>query len=227
MKLSANTIDVLKNFATINPSIYIRPGNILATCAPGKSIFAKATVAETFPQPFGIYELNKFLGVFSLFNDYELTFTANPSKIIIKSDNIELNYFGTDPAMIISPPEQELQFPAADVEFDIPQEQLQKIIRAGSVLQLPHIVVKGHEGKVSVTATNLTDTNDSVDEYSVAVGTTDLTFEMVFKSENIIKLISSDYNVKLSSKGISKFTPSSSVIDVYYIATEKQSKFGR
>ena len=125
--------------------------------------------------------------------------------------------------MIIAPPEKELNFPSAEIEFEVKQEDLQKVIRAGSVLQLPEISIIGKDGKISIAATNAKDVTS--DQYSVDVTTTDLTFNMIYKADNIIKLISSNYNVKISSKLISKFT-SASGVNVYYIAAEKDSKFG-
>ena len=72
MKLSARTIQVLKSFAQINPSLIFTPGNEIKTVSPQKTILAKATIAETIPQQFAIYDLVKFLGVLSLFNDPDL-----------------------------------------------------------------------------------------------------------------------------------------------------------
>ena len=221
MKLCSATIEILKNYATINPSILVRPGNSLSTCSPQKSIFAKATVEENFTQQFAIYELNKFLGVISLFNEPELTFTDK--KIVIQSGKQKMSYTCADPSMIITPPEKELNFPSAEIDFQVNQEDLQKVIRAGGVLQLPEISVVGKDGKISIAATDTK--NPTSDIYTVEIGDTDLTFNMIFKADNIIKLISSDYNVKISSKLISKFT-SSSGVNVYYIAAEKDSKFG-
>ena len=222
MKLSANTVEVLKNYATINPSILVKEGNVLSTIHPQKAIFAKTTVEESFPQQFAIYELSKFLGVISLFQEPELVF--GDKKITIKSGAQKLSYTCADPAMIISPPEKELTFPAVDVEFDIKQEELQKLIRAGSVLQLPDIAAIGNGKTISLTATNTK--NPTTDQYSVEVGKTDKTFSMVFKMDNIIKLISSDYNVKISGKGISKFESTANMKTLYYVATEANSKFG-
>lgn len=221
MKLSAETIDVLKNFSTINPSILVHPGNVLYTCTPKKNMYAKATVKETFPKEFGIYELNRFLGAISVFPEYELKFTDKTIKII--SENNTLNYTVAEPDVIIYP-SKELNFPAsAEIEFNVKQENLQKIIRAGSVLQLPDVVAIGKNGRVQLKAMNIAEEQD---EISVDVGETDKTFTMVFHMENIIKLISSNYNVKISSMGIAKFVPSPGIVDVYYIATEKNSKMG-
>ena len=219
MKLSENTINVFKNFATINPSILVHPGNFITTMSPTKSIYAKATVEEAFPTRFAIYEMSKFLGVTSLFKEPELDFGENQVKIV--SGRQSVNYTYADPSMIVAPdPNKDINFPAADIEFSISQEELQKVVRASGVLQLPEIAVTGDSHHITVTATN--SKNPTTDVFSVEVGTTDKTFNMVFKVDNIIKLISNNYDVKISSRGLSKWSTSNIV---YYVATEASSTF--
>jgi len=221
MKLSENTVNILKNFATINPSLLVNPGNIITTMSPAKSIYGKASVEENFPTRFAIYELNKFLGVTSLFKDAELDFGEKQVKIV--SGRQSVNYTYADPSMIVAPdPNKDINFPAADVEFSISQEELQKVVKASGVLQLPEIAVTGDSHHITVTATN--SKNPSSDVFSIEVGTTDKTFNMIFKVENIIKLISSNYDVMISSKGLSKWSTNNVF---YYIATEASSTFGQ
>jgi len=98
MKLSENTISVLKNFATINPSVLIKQGNTIATISPQRTILARATVEEEFPQQFAIYELAKFLGVLSLFKEPELEF--GPQQVMITSGKQSVNYTYADPSMV-------------------------------------------------------------------------------------------------------------------------------
>jgi len=175
-------------------------------------------VEETFPSQFAIYELSKFLGVISLFKDPELDFGTNQMTIISGSQS--LNYTYADPSMIVTPPEKDINFPAADIEFNISQEELQKVVRATGVLQLPDIAVIGDGSSVKVTATN--SKNPTTDVFSIKVDDTDKTFNMIFKADNIIKLISANYNVKVSSKGLALFTADSVR---YYVATEANSSF--
>jgi len=49
MKISNDTLDVLKNYATINSNILIHPGKLLRTIGPQSNIFAEAMVKEEFP----------------------------------------------------------------------------------------------------------------------------------------------------------------------------------
>lgn len=219
MKLSENTLNIFKNFATINPSLLVNPGNVITTVSISKNIFAKATVEETFPSRFAIYELSKFLGIVSLFKESELDFGESQVKIV--SGRQSVNYTYADPSMIVAPdPNKEISFPGADIEFSISQEELQRVVRASGVLQLPEIAVIGNGQTVTVTATN--SKNPSTDVFSIEVGITNKTFNMIFKVENIIKLISSNYDVNITSRGISRWSTGNIV---YFVMTEASSSF--
>ena len=61
MKLSDETINILKNFSSINQSLLFKQGNVLKTISGLKTIFAEVTIQENFPKEFAIYDLNKFL----------------------------------------------------------------------------------------------------------------------------------------------------------------------
>ena len=75
VKISEPTINILKNYAAINSNLFVsEAGSVLATISPVKNVAAEATVAEHFPQSFGIWDLNKFLSVLSIFEEPELDF---------------------------------------------------------------------------------------------------------------------------------------------------------
>ena len=77
MKLSKHTLNMLKNFSDINMSIEIKKGNLLRTVSVQKNILAQAELEDEFPKDFAIYELNRFLGAASLFDDPEFEFNEN------------------------------------------------------------------------------------------------------------------------------------------------------
>ena len=54
--LSKTTLDVLKNFATINSSIVFRQGSTVRTISNAENILAKYTGEEIFPTDFAIYD---------------------------------------------------------------------------------------------------------------------------------------------------------------------------
>ena len=57
MKLSDNTLNVLKNFAGINNSILVKEGNKLRTISVAKNILAEANITEEFPRDVAILSL--------------------------------------------------------------------------------------------------------------------------------------------------------------------------
>ena len=102
MKLSKETLSVLKNFATINGNILIKTGNRLSTISAQKNVMASTTVSENFDSDFGIYDLNEFLGVYSLFaDDPELAF--DEKFVTVANGKSKVKYFAADPSVLASP----------------------------------------------------------------------------------------------------------------------------
>jgi len=217
MKLSEQTVSLLKNFASINQNLQFKSGNKLSTISAQKNILVNAEIPETFPSDFAIYDLNKMLGVMNLFPDPEMEIGDKTMKIGGKVD-----YMFADPTMIVSPPEKELTFPEAEIKFTLTNAEFNQTIKAATLLGLPHICVEGKDGKINLVATDVH--NSSSDEYRSELGETGMVFNMVFKIENL-KLYAGDYDVELTSKGISKFSHTSSNLQ-YFIATESDSTFG-
>ena len=214
MKLSDKTIQILKNFATINQSILVRPGNVLKTITPLKTILAQATVTENFEQEFAIYELPRFLGTISLFSDPEFTFQEK--YVTISSGKQRVNYTYADASMIMTPPSKEISFPDTEVEFTITADQLSTISKAGAVLQMPEIAVVGEDGLISIRA--IDSKNSSADVFSLDVGECDKDFKVIFRPENL-KLITSDYKVSLTTAGICRFESNNLT---YWVTTESK-----
>ena len=79
MKLSDNTLNVLKNFAGINNSILVKEGNKLRTISVAKNILAEANITEEFPRDVAIYDLNQFLNGLGLHSDPDLDFSPESS----------------------------------------------------------------------------------------------------------------------------------------------------
>ena len=217
MKISAETIAILKNYSTINPSVLFKPGNTISTMSMQKSIFAKATIKEDIERQFGIYELNKFLGVLSMFREPELRFFDSYLEVFSGKQKVRYTY--ADPSLIITPPEKGLVVPDPDVEFDLTAEDLNSVVKALSIMSLPEICITGDGTNLELQAVN--PSNRSADVYSVIVGSTDKTFHSYVKMENL-KFLSKDYRVSVSSKGIIRLE---SQDITYFVASEAHSTF--
>ena len=215
MKLSNDTLAVLKNFASINSGLEFKAGNILSTMSPGKTILAKATLKDTFPVDFCVYDLNQFLSVHSLYKDSDIDF--DDANVVFKSGKSKIKYRKTAKEMIITAPEKELNLPSVDVSFKLTEEVFASIKKSANVLQSPNIAVESDGEKIYLTCFNAKD--DSAHTNSIEVGdSSDKKFKMVFLEENL-KMIPGSYDVEISSKGLASFKNTTQEID-YWIAIE-------
>jgi hypothetical protein len=218
MQLSKETLAVLKNFASINDNILLKPGSKLATISAQKNIMASMTVGESFEQEFGIYNLNEFLGALSLFGEPELEF--NDKFVLLSEGRNSIKFFAADPSVLVVPT-KEINFPSADVEFTLSQEDLNVVLRTASILRAPDVAIDGNGSRLSVIVSDKK--NETSNKSVIDIGETEGNFRVNLKVENL-KLIPGEYNVSLSSKRISRFSSTSSDL-VYYVAIEADSSF--
>lgn len=225
MKISAQTLQVLKNYASINPNLLVRKGSTLCTMSTNKNMLAKASVAESFPMQFAIYDMQQFLGVISIFDDPDFTF--NDNSIVVSSNNMSVEYIFAAPEMVVAPTEAMIQKIAVgdpEISFRLPASTLNEIIKATSILQLDKINVVGTSDPGSVTLVIADPKNPSSNKFSVKVdGTSSSDLSMAFAAENL-KLITGDYRVKISSTGISSFTNEKLNLEYFLMADVKSSK---
>ena len=227
MNLSDRTIAVLKNFANINPSLVFRKGNILRTVSPQKTILGEAVVEEEFQSDFAIYELNKFLGTLSLFQDPDLFFTEH--YITIKSGSNSAKYFFADPSMVFSPPDKPIPVENVIAEFTLGENDYKAVMQGANVLQLPEITIEGKDGDILIIARDTK--NSTTNTFERVVGTTEkqsLSFQAVLKTENL-RMMPGSYDVKVTAGGVVYFksaepnTISSGL--QYWVAVENNSKY--
>ena len=220
MKLSDKTISVLKNFSSINQSILFKKGNKLRTISVMKNILAEATISEEFMRDFGVYDLNQFLNGMSLHQSPELDF-GNTGYVVIREGKMRSKYFFADPNVIVTPPDKEITLPSEDVCFELSTEQLNSLLKAAAVYQLPDLSAVGENGVVKLVVRDKK--NDTSNVFAIVVGETNAEFSFNFKVENI-KVLPETYNVVVSQKLLSRFTSTSHDL-TYYIALEPDSTF--
>ena len=221
MKLSDKTLTLLKNFSSINQSILFKKGSSLKTISVMKNILAEATIEEDLPTDFGIYDLNQFLNGLGLHQNPDLDF-ENEGHVVIREGRSRTKYFFADPNVIVTPPDKEITLPSEDVSFELSTQQLDKLLKAAAIYQLPDLAVVGGEGVVKIVVRDKK--NDTSNDFSIIVGETDSTFSFNFKVENI-KILPGTYDVVVSQKLLSRFTCRDYDL-TYYIALEPDSTFG-
>ena len=217
MQLSNDTKDVLKNFSTINQNLLVKSGNAINTMSAMKNIVARATIPDTFNNEFAIYDLNEFLSALSLFKSPTLDFGEQSVKLKEEGGGSSVNYFFSDPSVVTSP-KTEIQMPSVDVEFTFTQDTFNQILKASAVLGVPDVVLTGTTGgDINLTVTDRK--NETSNDFSIKVGENSSSdFTYFFKVENL-KLLSGDYKVQVSEKGISHFANVTKPIE-YFIALE-------
>jgi len=221
MKISSETLTVLKNFSTINTGIAVDPGLPLRTVSSQKNILAEAKLVEEFDTAFAIYDLNQFLATVSLFENPDFDF--GDKSVTISSGKNKSKYFYTDKSMIITPPDKDLSPLLADAEikFTVTQGQVAEVLRAASILAAPEVAVVGSIGE-SITLTAFDSKNQTSNTFDVDVDTeSTANYKMIFRTENL-KMVAGDYDVEITSKGISRWSGKKAT---YYITTEQASNY--
>ena len=215
--LSRDTLDVLKNFATINSSIVFRAGNTLRTISNAENILARFTSEETFPVDFAIYDLSQFLSGISLFNDPQLEFTSSDF-VRITGNGRSVKYYFSDPEFTLkSSPEKNVNFPGGDIQFNLTAEDLISLQKASAVYSLPDMTFQSREGQTQLVLKDKE--NDTSNTYKQSIsGTCTGDYSLDVKIENI-RLLPGDYNVKVSKGLISEWN-STNLDLTYYIALE-------
>lgn len=223
MKLSPETLAILKNFASINESILFRQGNRIRTMKyPAKTILGEAIVPEIFPKDFAIYNLNQFLNAYSLLDNPDLDFSDEDDRfVLLKEGKRKIKFFFCNPEMINSPPDKTLTLPSEDVVFNLPAEHLEKILKARAICEAPDLSVVGDGNQITLVVHNKE--NPSSNEYTLVVGETTNVFTFNLRIENIL-ILKGSYDVTISKSKISKFQNTSTDL-VYYLPLEPDSEF--
>lgn len=219
MFLTTETLNLLKNFASINQSILISKGNKIRTMSVMKTILAEANITETFDRDVAIYDLSQFLNTLSLIPGANIE--LKDDYLVIQGQEAKVNYRYSDPNVITGPPNKELKLPSEDVCFVFTAKDIASIQKASAVLQAPDICFVGKDGVITVEVKDKK--NSGSNTFTKELGATENTFTFYMKVDNL-KLIASDYDVVISEKLLSRFQSHSNNV-TYFIALDPDSKF--
>jgi hypothetical protein len=214
--LSQTTLNILKNFATINNGIIIKKGNTLRTISNAENILAAANVEESFPQTFAIYDLNQFLAGLSLFDNPSLVFDNN-DYVTIKDGRSRVKYYFSDPEITLkTAPDKSVKYPGSDIQFTLSASNIAAIQKATGIYKLPDLNISSDEEIVLSVRDNEVSTSNTYD--IIVPGTFEGTHSLDLKVENI-RLLQGDYQVGVSKHHISEWKHLN--LDLtYYIALE-------
>lgn len=200
MKLSTDTIKILRNFSDINNTILIRKGNNLITVDPQKRIVADASISESLPRDCALYDLNRFLGVTSLFDSPDLDF--NVDKVVVKCDNRSIDFIYADPSVVQDAGPTRKKIPSVFDEknivqkFTLTEDDLKSLRQAASLLGLTHVSFVSDDTGLRVVAQDIS--NDSLGKVTLKVDgecVSKSTCNMLFEN---LKVLPDTYNVEVS-----------------------------
>lgn len=215
MNLSENTLSVLKNFASINSGVVLKPGTVQKTISPEKSILVEATIEDNIPQEFGIYDLNQFLGITTTLKNPDIKFGEN--LVMLNDGELTVSYRGCSANLIITPPDKQLVLKDITTSFSLPNATSQKLIKIANMINLPNLSVIGKNGglllKIHEKANDTS--NDGVQKIGDYAGKD---FTATFKTENL-KFMPDDYNVEIQAGAFAKFVNVKNTL-TYFIALE-------
>jgi hypothetical protein len=219
--ISKDTLNILKNFSGINSNLYVKEGSKITTMSPTKNIMAEVEVEESFDTEFGIWDLNKLLGVISLFQDPEFIFDDKYMTITGASGS-KVKYFYSDPKLL-SYPTKSIKKIDAVVEFDLTSDDFRELSRAGAVLQNPDLCFVSDDDAVLAVVKDLKDPTCNVFSIRVGDNKDQADFSFNFKLENM-KMFDGDYHVALSKNVIGQFTHASRPL-TYWVAMDATSTY--
>ena len=231
MKLSEQTKNILKNYSTINQSIYLKQGSRLSTISVMRNILVASDVKETFPVDFCIYDLGKFLNLLEIYPELEF----DEKYVMMSNGEKTYKFMAAEPSIIVyadntfeldgskNNPEGSKKSPDWDINVKLPNTTLSTINKVASISGLPDFSLSSNgTGTVYFSALDKKDDTSNVAEEPV--GESEDSFNMYFRSENL-KLIEGDYDVGISKNKISTFRHQKLPVQ-YWITLEQDSTYG-
>jgi len=225
MKLSPNTMNILKNFAGINEGIYVKAGNVIETISKQKNILAKAELTDTFDSSFGIHDLNNFLGTLTLSRDAQPEIEIEEKNIVIKGlgGRSSTKYRKASKETILVPPDKTISMENAEIKFSLDAPDLEWISRVASALGSPNIAFVSDGDSLYIETFDAKDDSSHVNSTKINDSGTGVKYRMVFATENL-RFVPGAYEVTVASKGIGHFKNTAMSVE-YWVTTETGSKY--
>lgn len=245
LELSQETVEILKNYASINNIFLFHPGKNLKTINIRGNFLSIADIKEEIPTEFGVYDLSNFVSLLSSFKNPVITFSSDKRNdgtctfvtISGKDQKGKFKFFGS-PKKIIDPEnkfthlyQKDYQFPEPKVTFDLDKEVYNSCIKAASLINGTtdssiNFIIQS-QGKDGINLSVSNPKVESENSYTINLDPTqqDNSFKLIFDISHISKLLSNDYEVSLSGKALNRFMSKTSNI-TYLITHNIDSTFG-
>jgi hypothetical protein len=220
MKISKETIEILKNFAEINSNLLINKGKAINTISSALNIQAKANVAEKFPVDITIYDLNQFLGTLGIVDEGDVEF--GEKSMTIKGDKNGIEYYYAAPSIIpqkVKDGKDKVITVNSRFDFDLSSKDLATIQKAAAIFSAPKLSIIGKDKKVTLVIGD--PSTPSSNNYQRILGETEEEFSYYLSMENL-RVVPDSYKVSLGSKKFIHFKATKYDLQ-YWLAVDPSS----
>ncbi len=218
MKFTPNTLEILKNFSNINPSILFKDGDVLMTRSTSNTIIAIGHLDQHIEKTFAILDLSQFISVLSLYKEPNLVF--DDDKVIIGEDNRNVKYKYTEPSLITCVDYEKIKntkLPFKEIaNFTLTTDQIQKMLKSAAVLSLPNITFECNKGKLSITSCDIQNPASNKVEFLITELENKINFTVNYNVD-VLKMLPDDYAVTVYESQITKLESNRMT---YYIVAE-------
>ena len=211
MKISKETLIVLKNFTNINNCLATKGGNTIVSVSPEEHIIGVADVKEDFPE-FAIFDMTDFLNIINIFDLSCTDFDFQEDRVVISDGTSRLEYFYSEAELLpgfqnVKPPEKIKAFADFDGEFDIDKTSIQRCLKAANIMDCNAIRIKMEDGqgtlkifnddvagnnfKLSVSGEGNCDIKVDIDNIHILPGS----YTISVKNDTVIRFANNDYPV--------------------------------
>lgn len=225
MKLSDRTVSILKNVSSVNNTLVVKSGNVIKhKPLEGIMPYVKATVAETFPVDFQIYNLQQLLALLNQFDEPDIEFFDDHLEIKDEAGHEgNVTYASMDSLKDPIDYKRNIKMPSVEQSFKLSSNDLQSVFKAAKMLQQPQIAFIGDGKKLRLSTYDMH--VRSADSFKFIVGETDRKFTMAL-DVTLINMLAGDYQVDLSFRGVARFMSEAedSTIE-YWLGANEKSKY--
>lgn len=219
MKLSKETLEILRNFAAINTNLVIHPGKKISTMSATKDILAEYEGSDDFAKQVSIFNLSEFLGAVGAFTEPELE--LDDKSMVISQGKQKVKYIYADESVLITP-KKAITMPTAEIKVELTNDLIVKLQKMASILSVEDLAIVGDGATISIKVFDKKNPTANAFVVDLEVPTTEK-FQVNFKAAKL-RLFPADYTVEISSKKISRWSAKAIEL-VVFIAVESDSTF--
>lgn len=226
MKFSKETLEIITAISRINAkspingAVFKKGNRIKARRYKSDMPVLYADIQDEIPRDFAVHDLPKFISLFSVLDDPELTFDDQYINFKSGKKKAKLRYVAehlieNDPKFF----EREIKMPSIDFSCEVDGGTLKAIQDATSMFAAPQIAFIGDGNKMLLSTFNAKDPRS--DKLEIEVAESNWNCNVIIDIA-LIQFIKRDYKVSISNKGLIEWKSDNIT---YYITASEKSKF--